>query len=82
MRLIAYDVIGDLVGAGRMEFAGGAGPTRVTFHWSVATTGRWLNRLAPALKPLFAWNHAWVMAQGERGLASRLRPAAVGATKR
>jgi hypothetical protein len=49
--------------------------TNVVFHWDVATSGFWMNAMAPLLKPLFAWNHNWVMAQGERGLAQRLRAA-------
>jgi hypothetical protein len=72
-REIAYDVVGDLVGSGRMVLDDDAGPTHVAIYWNVSTVGFWLNLMAPALKPLFAWNHAWVMAQGERGLAARLR---------
>ncbi len=72
-REIAYDAAGDLSGRGRFVLSFEAGRTHVTFHWDVETSGFWLNLLAPVLKPLFAWNHHWVMAQGERGLAQWLR---------
>ena len=45
----------------------------MTYYWDVETTRRWMNRLARPLRWLFAWNHNWVMAQGERGLADWLR---------
>jgi hypothetical protein len=32
-----------------------------------------MNLLAPLLKPLFAWNHNWVMTEGEKGLTRYLR---------
>jgi hypothetical protein len=70
---IAYDAVGDLTGQGRFVLDEYNDQTRVLFYWDVATSGFWLNLLAPALKPLFAWNHNWVMAQGQRGLAARLR---------
>jgi hypothetical protein len=42
-------------------------------RWDVETTRPLMNRLAPFLGWLFAWNHNWVMARGECGLAARLR---------
>src|SRR5262249_9157518 len=71
-REIAYDSEGELGGKGRFVLEPDGTGTRVTFHWDVATTGLWMNLLAPALRPLFARNHDWVMAQGEKGLAERL----------
>ena len=70
---IAYKAVGDLTGQGRFVLDEYSSQTRVLFYWNVTTSGFWLNLLAPALKPLFAWNHNWVMAQGQRGLADRLR---------
>src|SRR5262245_22979355 len=72
-RDLMYNSEGDLVGHGRFllteishgEFAGG---TEVLIYWDVSTKGRWLNRLAPLLKWLFAANHNCVMRRGERGL--------------
>ena len=71
-REIAYDATGELTGFGRFVLQSDGPWTDVTFYWDVRTSGFWMNLLAPLLKPLFAWNHHWVMKQGERGLALRL----------
>jgi hypothetical protein len=72
LREIAYNVEGDLTGSGRMVLEAEGEQTAVVIYWNVATTGFWFNLFAPPLKPLLAWNHNCVMAQGERGLAARL----------
>jgi carbon monoxide dehydrogenase subunit G len=72
-RQVCYKAEGDLNGWGRFMLVPEGKGTRVTFDWHVRTTGLAMNLLAPLLRPLFAWNHNWVMAQGERGLARRLR---------
>jgi uncharacterized protein YndB with AHSA1/START domain len=72
-RELGYDATGDLTGEGRFVLAEQEGKTEVVFYWDVRTSGFWLNLLAPLLKWLFAWNHNWVMAQGERGLAQWLK---------
>ena len=78
-RIVAYDSIGDLEGKGRFVLEpDGNNATNVTFHWDVSTKGAVLNFLAPLLKPLFAWNHNWVMREGQRGLAARLADSAAG----
>lgn len=76
-RLAAYRAEGDLRGEGRfvLEPDADGRATTVTFFWDVETTGRLMNLLAPLFKPLFAWNHNAVMAQGETGLIRRLRGA-------
>jgi len=80
---LAYTADGDLVGEGRFilkelpDVRSAAVPsgngTEVTIHWNVDTKGRWLNRLAPVLKWLFAANHHYVMRRGQRGLANWLQ---------
>jgi uncharacterized protein YndB with AHSA1/START domain len=59
---------GELEGEGRWRMFEGPG-TCVTYDWSVQTTERWMNLLAPLAKPVFAWNHDVVMRQGGVGLA-------------
>ncbi len=76
---IAYDAAGELEGAGRFVLKQEAQWTNVTFYWDVRTSGVVMNLLAPMLKPLFAWNHNWVMAQGERGLSAWLAKEGVSA---
>lgn len=69
---IAYDATGDLAGHGRFVLTAHGDMTEVLFYWNVQTRGFWLNLLAPLFKWLLAWNHNWVMAQGQRGLAGWL----------
>jgi uncharacterized protein YndB with AHSA1/START domain len=79
---LAYTADGDLVGDGQFVLqeipaaqtsdATNTGCTQVTIYWNVDTKGRWLNRLAPAMKWLFAANHNYVMRRGQRGLAKWL----------
>jgi uncharacterized protein YndB with AHSA1/START domain len=69
---------GELAGVGRWRLfeedgAAGDGPvTVVVYEWSVHTTRPWMNLLAPIARPVFAWNHDWVMRNGGTGLAGLL----------
>ena len=40
------------------------------YEWNVATTKAWMNLLAPVARPVFEWNHDWVMARGGEGIAA------------
>jgi len=71
-RLIEADAFGELTGEGRWRLFEQAGVTAVTYEWNVATSKRWMNLLAPALGPVFKWNHDWVMANGATGIAALL----------
>ena len=63
---------GELDGTGRWRLWEQDGLTAVTYEWNVETTKRWMNALAPVARPVFAWNHDWVMTRGGEGLARRL----------
>jgi hypothetical protein len=63
---------GELTGTGRWRLFEAAGATAVVYEWDVETTKRWMNLLAPLARPVFAWNHDWVMTSGGRGLARLL----------
>jgi hypothetical protein len=63
---------GELEGVGRWRLYEQGGVTAVLYQWNVATTRPWMNALAPALRPVFEWNHDWVMRQGGEGLARLL----------
>jgi hypothetical protein len=64
--------VGDLEGDGIWRLYEQDGVTAVTYDWRVATTKPWMSAVAPIARPVFEWNHDWVMARGGEGLAARL----------
>jgi hypothetical protein len=63
---------GELNGTGQWQLSESRPTTRVIYLWKVRTEKAWMNRLAPILAPVFAWNHNAVMRVGGRGLAHYL----------
>lgn len=72
LSLMEGQAVGDLEGVGRWRLYEQDGVTAVLYEWDVATTKPWMNRLAPLLRPVFEWNHDWVMRRGGEGIAARL----------
>jgi uncharacterized protein YndB with AHSA1/START domain len=70
--LMSGRATGDLEGAGTWRLYEQGGVTAVTYDWRVGTSKPWMNLVAPIARPVFAWNHDWVMARGGEGLAARL----------
>jgi len=70
--LLELTAVGDLDGSGRWTLAEEDGVTTARFEWRVATTKPWMNALAPAARPVFAWNHDLAMTAAGRGLARTL----------
>jgi uncharacterized protein YndB with AHSA1/START domain len=70
--LLEGEASGELEGTGRWQLFPGDGATAVLYEWDVRTTRQWMNLLAPLARPIFAWNHDWVMRRGGEGLAARL----------
>ena len=70
--LIEGRVDGELEGVGCCYLARDGGLTTVRYEWHVRTTRRWMNVLAPLLKPLFHRNHDAIMRAGGIGLARHL----------
>ena len=66
------EATGDLEGTGVWSFDELGGATTVTYAWRVQTTKRWMNAVSPFARPIFRWNHDYVMRQGGRGLARHL----------
>ena len=64
---------GDLNGSGRWTFRQDGPETVITYHWRVSAAKKLLRRLSWLLKPAFAANHRWAMAQGEESLKLELR---------
>jgi uncharacterized protein YndB with AHSA1/START domain len=70
--LLAGEASGELAGMGTWRLSEGGGLTTVLYEWDVRTARAWMNLLAPLARPLFAWNHDWVMKRGGEGLARLL----------
>lgn len=66
------EALGELSGTGRWRLYEDAGTTAVLYEWDVQTTRARMNVLAPLARPVFKWNHDWIMRQGGVGLARRL----------
>lgn len=71
-RLIEVEADGELIGRGRWRLFEQDGVTVVLYEWNVTTGKRWMNSLAPALRPVFEWNHNWVMRNGGTGISALL----------
>jgi hypothetical protein len=65
-------VRGDLEGRGIWTFTQDGRWVDVTFDWQVRATRPFLARLSPLLRPLFAANHRWAMAEGLAALELEL----------
>ena len=61
-------VDGDLRGKGIWTFTPRDGGTHVRWDWIVLADRPLLRYLTPVLKPLFRWNHNWVVARAREGL--------------
>jgi hypothetical protein len=70
--LLEADAVGELTGQGRWRLYESNGTTAVLYEWNVQTTKAWMNLLTPIARPVFAWNHNWVMARGGEGIAALL----------
>jgi Polyketide cyclase / dehydrase and lipid transport len=70
--LMVGEARGELTGTGRWRLFNHDGVTAVTYEWNVRTTKAWMNALAPLARPVFEWNHDYVMRRGGEGLKSRL----------
>jgi uncharacterized protein YndB with AHSA1/START domain len=73
--LLEAQAVGELAGTGRwrlFEDDGETAMTAVVYEWNVTTSRRWMNLLAPIARPVFEWNHDWVMRNGGEGLARLL----------
>jgi hypothetical protein len=64
--------VGELEGVGRWRLYEQDGVTAVLYEWNVHTNKAWMNLLAPLLRPVFEWNHDWVMRRGGEGIAELL----------
>ena len=71
-QLLEGEASGELAGMGRWRLFEDDGVTAVVYEWHVRTTKPWMNLFSPIAKPVFAWNHDYVMRNGGEGLAKLL----------
>ncbi len=70
--LLEAHASGELEGVGVWRLYSSALGTAIVYSWDVSTTRGWMNRIAPIARPVFTWNHDYVMRQGALGLATQL----------
>jgi len=63
---------GELAGTGCWRLCERDGTVVVLYEWNVHTTRAWMNIIAPVARPIFHWNHNWVMNNGGAGPAQLL----------
>jgi hypothetical protein len=63
---------GDFIGTGVWEFRQDGEFVDVTYDWRIKANKPLLRYLSCLLKPVFAANHRWAMAQGEAALKAEL----------
>jgi len=68
----ALTATGDFNGRGVWTFAQGGPEVDITYDWRISAEKPLLRNLSFLLKPVFAANHRWAMAQGETSLALEL----------
>ena len=69
---LALSAWGDFVGEGLWTIRDDSADVVLQYDWRVRTEKPLLRRLSWLLRPLFAWNHRWAMAEGERSLRREL----------
>ena len=75
LRAIEAEARGELVGTGLWTFTPAGDATHLRYDWNVEVQKPWMRLCAPALHPLFVWNHDVVMRWGEEGLRKWVRRA-------
>ena len=70
--LMVGRAVGELNGTGIWRIYEEGGMTAAVYEWNVATTKAWMNLLAPVARPVFKWNHDWLMQRGGEGIADLL----------
>ncbi|MBM4260623.1 MAG: polyketide cyclase [Deltaproteobacteria bacterium] len=69
---LALEAWGDFVGTGRWTFKQDGAWANIRYDWQIRADKPLLRYLSFILKPIFAANHRWAMAQGERSLRAEL----------
>ena len=63
---------GDFIGTGIWQLAQDSSAVVISYDWRIEATKPLLRAFSPILRPVFAANHRWAMATGERSLQLEL----------
>ena len=69
---MTFHTAGELQGVAEFVLDEVDGGTRTRLVWTTHTTKTWMNVLAFLLRPLFEWNHDFLMRRAGTGLAERI----------
>ncbi len=69
---LEFRASGELVGTGLWKLHQNGPIVEMEFHWNVRAEKPLVRWLSPFLKPLFRWNHDWVMRTGENDLQAEV----------
>lgn len=72
-RRFVIDALGDLAGRGEWNLRQAGEFAELTYDWQVRANKPLLRVFGFALAPLFAMNHRWAMAKGQRSLELEMR---------
>lgn len=78
-RRVVVKTIGDFDGLWSASLSPSETGVHVDVVWEVTVLRPILRRLAPLLRPAFAWNHRWTTPRGEKGLREYLASQRAGA---
>jgi hypothetical protein len=79
---VTIEADGDFVGRGIWTFRQDGPFVHATYDWKIRADKPLLRSLSWALKPIFALNHRWAMAQGERSLQLEVQRRRAGGSDR
>lgn len=71
-KLIRVKASGDVIGLGEWRLHQDGEHVDLRYLWRVAVGKPWMRKVEFLLKPVFTWNHHWVMRRGEKGLRAEL----------
>lgn len=70
--LLEGQATGEVQGWGRWHFRSALNLTDIVYEWDVEVVNPTMRLLSPLARPLFEWNHHYLMRQGARGMAREL----------
>jgi len=70
---VSINACGDIEGVGHWKLLQNGDVVDIMYEWKVSGKKAILRYLSPILRPLFSWNHNWVMKKGMQSLQRELK---------